>query len=176
MAGRSRALFASRNGTKRHDLAFFASHFRDRVHLKKKYHLESGLYQRDEDPHDFSVKQVPMSPRENSLSGGVQYRYKTTHKENPLPENPDATSLPLLSEAPRQNPDELIVVRPTKPLGTAFTTWVVRNPGAGLLEDSPTRASPKPQVDPLAPFHGPVPGPGHATQYLANVPWRPRLS
>ena len=38
---------------------------------KKKYHLESGLYQRDEDPHEFSVKQVPMSPRENSLSGGV---------------------------------------------------------------------------------------------------------
>ena len=30
---RSRALFASRNGTKRHALAIFASHFRDRVHL-----------------------------------------------------------------------------------------------------------------------------------------------
>ena len=42
------------------------------MHLKKKYHLESGLYQRDEDPHDFSVTQVPMSPRKNSLSGGVR--------------------------------------------------------------------------------------------------------
>ena len=52
----------------------FASHFRDRVHLTKKCHLESGLYQRDEDPHGFSVTQVPMSPRENSLSGGVTRR------------------------------------------------------------------------------------------------------
>ena len=56
---------------KRHDLAIFASHFRGRVHLEKKYHLESGLYQRDEDPHGFSVKQVPMSLRGESLSVGV---------------------------------------------------------------------------------------------------------
>ena len=69
MAGRSRALFASRNGTKRHDLAIFASHFRGRMHLKKKCHLESGLYQRDEDPHEFSTTQAPMSPRGKSLSG-----------------------------------------------------------------------------------------------------------
>ena len=36
--------------TKRHKTSrfgFFASHLRDRVHLKKKYHLESGLNQRD---------------------------------------------------------------------------------------------------------------------------------
>ena len=25
-------------------------------------------------------------------------------------------------------------------------------------------------------FHSPVPGPGHATRYSANVPWRPRFS
>ena len=37
-----------------------------------KYHLESGLYQPDEDPHEFSVTQVPISPKENSLSGGVE--------------------------------------------------------------------------------------------------------
>ena len=54
-----------------HDLAFFASHLQDRVHLLKKYHSESGLYHRDEDPRGFFVTQVPMSPRENSLSGGV---------------------------------------------------------------------------------------------------------
>ena len=36
-----------------------------------KYHLESGFYQRDEDPHGFSGTQVPMSPRKIYLSGGV---------------------------------------------------------------------------------------------------------
>ena len=69
MAGRLRALFSappwlfstaearannssssclSRNATKRHDSPIFASHFRDRVDLKNKSHLESGLNQRDE--------------------------------------------------------------------------------------------------------------------------------
>ena len=59
----------SRNATKRHDLEIFAGHFRGRAHLfikKKKHHLESGLYQRDEDPHEASVTQVPTSPRESS--------------------------------------------------------------------------------------------------------------
>ena len=70
----------SRNATKRHALTIFASHFRDRVHLKK-YHLESGLHQRDEVPHDFFVTQVPMSPRGNSLSGGVSgFELRTTRK------------------------------------------------------------------------------------------------
>ena len=74
MAGRSRALFASRNVTKRHDLAFLLAISEIGCTFKKKYHSESGLYQRDEDPHEFSVTQVPMSPRENSLSGGVGLR------------------------------------------------------------------------------------------------------
>ena len=54
----------SRNGTKRHDLAIFASHFRGRVHAPNfffKCHFESGLYQRDEDPHGMFVTLVPMS-------------------------------------------------------------------------------------------------------------------
>ena len=82
-----------------------------------------------------------------------QYRYKTPSKANPLPENPDVTSSSVTSlpEALRQKPRYLIVVRPTTPLGTAFTTRMVRDHGAGLLEDSPTRASPEPQVRPLAP-------------------------
>jgi hypothetical protein len=44
-----------------------------------------------------------------------------------------------------------IVVRQTTPLGAAFTSRMVRNHGAGLPEDSPTRASPEPQVRPPAP-------------------------
>ena len=42
--GRSRALFASRNATKRHDLASFASRFRGRVHLKTKSATRSPAY------------------------------------------------------------------------------------------------------------------------------------
>ena len=66
-----------------------------------------------------------------------------------------------LPEAPRQTPHGFIVVRPTTPLGTAFTPRMVRNHGAGLLEDSATRASPEPQVRPLAPcFTARSPGRG----------------
>ena len=80
-----------------------------------------------------------------------QYRYKAPYKANPLPENPDATSASFTFGSATANPHELIVVRPTTPLGAAFTSRMVRNRGAGLLEDSPTRASPEPQVRPLAP-------------------------
>ena len=54
------------------------------------------------------------------------------------------TQLSLLERtgAPRQNSEKAIGVRPTTPLGTAFTSRMARNRGAGLLEDSPTRASP----------------------------------
>ena len=65
----------SRKATKRNDLAIFASHFWGRVHLKRKCHLESSLYQRDEDPQEFSVTQVPMSPRGNIPYPGVFFWY-----------------------------------------------------------------------------------------------------
>ena len=38
---------------------------------KKKYHLESGLNQRDEGAHGFSVIQVPVVPRSKTSTGGV---------------------------------------------------------------------------------------------------------
>ena len=62
----------SRNVTKRHYLAIFASHFRGRVRPQKnKCHLESGLNQRDEGAHGFSVIQVPVVPRSKTSTGGV---------------------------------------------------------------------------------------------------------
>ena len=75
MAGRSRALFASRNGTNATRFGHFPQPFpRQGLSIKKKCKLESGLYQRDEDPREFSNKKVPMSPRGKSLSGGVAER------------------------------------------------------------------------------------------------------
>ena len=54
--------------------------------------------------------------------------------------------------APRTKPAKAIVIRPTTPLGAVSTSRMARNRGgASLLEDSPTRASPEPQVRPLAP-------------------------
>ena len=88
-----------------------------------------------------------------------QYRYKAPYKANILPENPDTTGS---SEAPRQNPHALIVVRPTTPLGAAFTSRMVRNHhGAGLLEarrlanPCVARTSGAPSC---ALFHSPDPG------------------
>ena len=113
-------------------------------------------------------------------SAQSQCRCKAPYKASLLPEC--ITRKPRRNEVvrrPRQNPWWFIVVRPTKPLGVAFTSRVVRNHGAGLLEDSPTRASAGPQVRPPAPCFtvAPVPGPpGHATRHSANVPWRPRFS
>ena len=70
-----------------------------------------------------------------------------------LPENLDATSYSGLFFWTATAKAVIVhcrpPVRPTKPLGTAFTSRMVRNRGAGLLEDSPTRASPGPQVRPL---------------------------
>ena len=75
--------------------------------------------------------------------------YKTPSKADPLPEKAGAASS---SSGPAwTNAAKLIVVRPTEPLRTAFTSRMVRNRGAGLLEDSPIRASPGLQVRPLAP-------------------------
>ena len=39
----------------------FSSNFRGRVHLLKKCHLESGLYQREEDPHSQSSSKLRAS-------------------------------------------------------------------------------------------------------------------
>ena len=49
------------------------------------------------------------------------------------------------------NSTKLIVGAALVPLWAAFTSRMVRNHGAWLLEDSPTRASPEPQVRSLAP-------------------------
>ena len=49
------------------------------------------------------------------------------------------------------NSTKLIVGAALVPLWAAFTSRMVRNHGACLLEDSSTRASPEPQVRPLAP-------------------------
>ena len=70
MAGRSRALFASRNVIKRHDLAFFASHLRDRVHLKKKVPLGVRLIStRRSEPRVF-VKTKFRGPEIKNLDRG----------------------------------------------------------------------------------------------------------
>ena len=47
------------------------------IYKKKYHHSESGLYQRDEGPREYSSTQVPMSPRESSLAGGCDHRKKT---------------------------------------------------------------------------------------------------
>ena len=49
-------------------------YFKKKKRKKEEGRLEPCLYQRDEDPREFSVTQaqVPMSPRENSLSRGVE--------------------------------------------------------------------------------------------------------
>ena len=70
----SREHCLSRNATKPHDSPIFASHFRDRVDLKKKYHSESGLNQRDEDARDFFVKQMPVVPISKTSTGDVPAR------------------------------------------------------------------------------------------------------
>ena len=69
-----------------------------------------------------------------------------------------------------------IAVRPTAPLRTAFTSRMVRNRGADLLEDSTTRASPdEPQevrLRPLAPcftVRSPDRDMPHATRHLSPV-------
>ena len=38
---------------------------------EKKYHLESGLNQRDEGAHGFFVERVPVVPRSKTSTGGV---------------------------------------------------------------------------------------------------------
>ena len=62
----------SRNVTKRHDPFIFASHFRDRVDLYKKYHSESGLNQRDEGAYDFFGKKNARGPKVKTSTGGVR--------------------------------------------------------------------------------------------------------
>ena len=56
-----------------------------------------------------------------------------------------------LFRANNGNSTKLIVGAALVPLWAAFTSRMVRNHGACLLEDSPTRASPEPQVRSLAP-------------------------
>ena len=58
----------SRNATKRQDshilLAISEVELQGRAGLLKKHNSESGLNQRDEDAHDFFVKQIPVVPPE----------------------------------------------------------------------------------------------------------------
>ena len=97
MAGRSRALFVPRNATKRHDLAFFASHLRGRVHLFFLNTTRSPAYINEtKAPTAFCRKSahVPEIPRSKTPTGGVHHHHIMTKIRN-------ITSIIYLAESPR---------------------------------------------------------------------------
>ena len=69
MAGRPRALFVTKRHSQNATTWPFSGHFQDRVHLQKVPHLESALYQRDENLRDVFATQEPMSPRKILVRG-----------------------------------------------------------------------------------------------------------
>ena len=123
MAGRSRALFASRNATKRHDLAFFASHFRDRVHLLKKSTTRSPAYINEtKTPTIFLSHKCPC-PRGKIPCPGVSCATPAPHlRHHPLRQGCATPAQPL------RNP----CATPAQPLRNPCATPVppLRNPCA----------------------------------------------
>ena len=82
--GRSAASTAVTRRHKTPRFGFFASHLRDRVHLKKKkYHLESGLNQRDQANPRVFVGGSSVVPRSKTSTGGVHEQ----NREFPLCKN-----------------------------------------------------------------------------------------
>ena len=74
---------------------------------KKKCHLESGLYQRDEDPHEFSTTQVPVVPRSKTSTGGVRSQRRS-------PRGPGSTASPVRQSSHLGQTNESIMIENEK--------------------------------------------------------------
>ena len=122
--------------------------------------------------HDFTF--TPSFPVKSAPVNGC---YKASQKANPLPENPDATSSSGLFWSAAAKPVRVncrppdYTARDGLHMADGAEPWCgparrLANPCVARTSGAPSRAL----------FHSPVPGPGHATRYSANVLWRPRFS